>query len=127
MAQAVAFVIRLADLELGDLGDVRVASVTGEIDLSNAADLADALSAAADEATLGLVVDLTGVRHIDSAGVRLLFDLRRRLTQRRLALALAVPAGARIRDVLDMAAVQETVPLAETVEDAVAAVRSATG
>ena len=131
MASAVALawgvgVIRLAELELGDPADVRVAAVTGEIDLSNATDLLDALSAAADEAALGLVVDLTGVRHIDSAGVRLLFDLRRRLSQRRQALALAVPRGARIRDVLDMAAVHETVPVAETVDAAVEAVRSAT-
>jgi anti-anti-sigma factor len=127
VAQAVALLIRLADLELGDPADVRVARLSGEIDLSNSLDIADALAAAADEAVLGLVVDLTGVRHIDSAGVRLLFDLRRRLSQRRLALALAVPRDARIRDVLDMAAVRETVPIEETVEEAVAAVRSATG
>ena len=119
--------IRLADLELGEPADVRVARLTGEIDLSNSLDIADALAAAADEAVLGLVVDLTGVRHIDSAGVRLLFDLRRRLSRRRLVLALAVPPEARIRDVLDMAAVRETVPIAKTVDDAVAAVRSAPG
>ena len=119
--------IRLAELELGDPADVRVAALTGEVDLSNATDIADALSAAADEATLGLVLDLTGVRHIDSAGVRLLFDLRRRLAVRRQTLALAVPPAARIRDVLEMAAVHETVPVLPTVDEAVAAVRSATG
>jgi anti-anti-sigma factor len=119
-----AGLIRLAELELDDPGDVRVARLVGELDLSNATDIADALAAAADGAALGLVLDLTGLRHIDSAGVRLLFDLRRRLSVRRQALALAVPPDARIRDVLEMAAVHETVPVTATVDEALAAVRS---
>src|SRR4051794_10852242 len=122
-----ASVIRLAELELDDPGDVRVARLVGELDLSNATDIADALAAAADEASLGLVIDMTGLTHIDSAGVRLLFDLRRRLSVRRQALALAVPPDARIRDVLEMAAMHETVPVLTTVNDAAVAVRSASG
>jgi anti-anti-sigma factor len=118
-------VIRLAELELGEPGDVRVARLVGELDLSNATDIADALAAAADEAALGLVIDMSGLRHLDSAGVRLLFDLRRRLSVRRQTLALAVPPDARIRDVLEMAAMHETVPVAATVDEALAAVRAA--
>ena len=117
--------IRLAELELDDPGDVRVARLVGELDLSNATDIADALAAAAEEAVLGLVIDMTGLTHIDSAGVRLLFDLRRRLSVRRQTLALAVPADARIRDVLEMAAVHRTLPVAATVDEAMAAVQSA--
>jgi anti-anti-sigma factor len=118
-------VIRLAELELDDPGDVRVARLVGELDLSNATDIADALAAAAEEAVLGLVIDMTGLTHIDSAGVRLLFDLRRRLSVRRQTLALAVPADARIRDVLEMAAVHATVPVTGTLDEAVAAIRGA--
>jgi anti-anti-sigma factor len=117
--------IRLAELDLDDPADVRVAHLRGELDLSNARDIADALAAAAEEASLGLVVDFSGLRHLDSAGVRLLFDLRRRLAVRRQALALAVPPGARIRDVLEMAAVQATMPVTPAVDEAVAAVRAA--
>jgi anti-sigma B factor antagonist len=119
--------IRLAELEVGEPGDVRVARLVGELDLSNATDIADALAAAADEAALGLVIDMIGLTHIDSAGVRLLFDLRRRLSVRRRALALAVPREARIRDVLEMAAVHETVPVSATVDEAVAAVLKMAG
>jgi anti-anti-sigma factor len=118
-------VIRLAELELDDPADVRVARLRGELDLSNATDIADALAAASEEGSLGLVVDMEGLRHLDSAGVRLLFDLRRRLNVRRQALALAVPAGARIRDVLEMAAVHDTMPVTASVEEAIAAVRAA--
>lgn len=119
--------IRLAELDLEEPGEVRVARVRGELDLSNVADVADALAAAAEEAELGLVVDMSELRHLDSAGIRLLFDLRRRLGRRRQFLALAVPPGARIREVLDMAAVQQTVPVCATVDAAVAAVRGAGG
>ena len=117
--------IRLAELDLDEPADVRVAHVRGEIDLSNATDLTDALAEAAADAELGLVLDLAALRHIDSAGLRLIFDLRRRLAHRRQFLAIAVDAQARVRPVLDMAAVQDTLPVVATVDEAVAAVRSA--
>ena len=118
---------RLADLNLADRDGVVVAGLSGEVDLSNVADVDDALSQAAPSESLGLVIDMGGLRHIDSAGIRMLFDLRRRLAQRRQELALAVPPRARIRDVLELLAVAETVPLHEGVDDAVEAVRASGG
>ncbi|MEW2513745.1 STAS domain-containing protein [Streptomyces sp. NPDC046870] len=44
-------------------------SVSGEIDMSNAGSLADALEAGSGP----LVVDLTGVEYLDSAGLSVLF------------------------------------------------------
>jgi anti-anti-sigma factor len=117
--------IRLAELDVGDPADVRVAHLRGELDLSNTADIADALAIAAEQSELGLVVDMTLLRHIDSAGVRLLFDLRRRLGRHRQHLALAVPPDSRIREVLEMAAVHQTVPVTASVGEAVDAVRAA--
>jgi anti-anti-sigma factor len=83
----------------------------------------DALASELDAEASGLVIDMTAVRHLDSAGVRMLFDLRRRLGQRRQELALVVPANARIQDVLDLAAVGTTVPVYADVAAAVQAVR----
>ena len=117
--------IRLAELDVGEPGEVRVAHLRGELDLSNTADLADALTAAAEEAELGLVLEMSLLRHIDSAGVRLLFELRRRLGRNRQHLALAVPPDSRIREVLEMAAVHQAVPVAASVDEAVDAVRAA--
>ncbi|MFI5590255.1 STAS domain-containing protein [Amycolatopsis sp. NPDC051758] len=56
----------------GDNGD-RVLTVTGEIDMSNAAEFGAALDR---ELAAGPVVtvDLTGVAYLDSAGVAVLFD-----------------------------------------------------
>jgi anti-anti-sigma factor len=113
---------RLAELEVDDRDRIHVAKLDGELDLSNVIDVGDALAAAVAENSIGLVVDLSGVRHIDSAGVRMLFELRRRLGQRRQEVALAVPAEARIRDVLDLAAVGASVPLFADVGEAEAIV-----
>ena len=56
----------------GDEGD-RILTVTGEIDMSNAAGFGAALDRElADGAAL--TVDLTGVTYLDSAGVAALFD-----------------------------------------------------
>ena len=117
--------IRLAELDVDDPAEVRVAHLRGELDLSNTADIADALAVAAERAELGLVVDMSLLRHIDSAGVRLLFDLRRRLGRQRRQLALAVPPDSRIREVLEMTAVHEAMPVAASVGEAVDAVRAA--
>jgi anti-anti-sigma factor len=118
-------VIRLAELDFDAPGEVRVAHLSGEVDLSNAADIVDALATAAEDADLGLVVDMAELRHLDSAGVRLLFELRRRLGHRRQHVALAVPPEARIRKVLDLAAVHQVVPVAASIDEAAAAVRAA--
>ncbi|MGW3963489.1 STAS domain-containing protein [Amycolatopsis sp. NPDC005003] len=56
----------------GDDGD-RVLTVTGEIDMSNAAEFGTALDREL-AAGPGVTVDLTGVTYLDSAGVAVLFD-----------------------------------------------------
>ncbi len=113
---------RLTEIEVDDHDGVHVARLEGELDLSNVQDVGDALAATPDGDAIGLVVDMAGLRHIDSAGVRMLFDLRRRLGHRRQELALAVPLNARIRDVFELAAVGTAVPLFDDVAAARAAV-----
>jgi anti-anti-sigma factor len=118
-------VTRLAELGVDGRDDVMVATLSGELDLSNVRDLTDALGQAVPAEALGLVIDMSDLRHIDSAGLRMVFDVRRRLGQRRQELVLAVPPGARIRDVLELAAVEQTVGVVADVDAAVAAVRDA--
>ena len=114
---------RLAELEFEDRGGVRVARLSGELDLSNVADVGDALAGGVPDGAAGLVVDLSRLTHLDSAGVRMLFDVRRRLAQRRQEIALAVPERARIRDVLELVAVRETIDVLADVDAAVGTVR----
>jgi anti-sigma B factor antagonist len=64
----------LARLDIEVHGSTLLVVLTGEIDLSNAAELERQVVAAAG-ALPGLVVDLTAVTFLDSAGVRLLDHL----------------------------------------------------
>jgi anti-anti-sigma factor len=105
-------------------GDVVVARLTGEVDLSNAAHVGDELSAAVPNRALGLVLDLAGTSYLDSSGVSLVFDLADRLRRRQQQLRLVVPAGAPLRRVLGIVDPGGALPIVETVDAAVAQVRS---
>jgi anti-anti-sigma factor len=104
--------------------DVVVARLSGEIDLSNAADVGDQLSAGVPNSALGLVIDLTATTYLDSSGIHLVFDLAERLTRRQQTLRVVVPAGAPIRRVLRVVQLDDTVPVLATVDEAVEQIRS---
>jgi len=114
-------VTRLAQLDFEERDDVVVARLTGELDLSNVHDIGDGLGAAVTSEAAGLVIDLSALTHLDSAGVRLLFDLRQRLATARQRLVLVVPVDAAIREVLDLAAVPAAVPTYPDLGEAAAA------
>jgi anti-anti-sigma factor len=119
-------VTRLAQLDFDERGDVVVARIAGELDLSNVHDIGDGLAAAVTGERAGLVLDLSELSHLDSAGIRLLFDLRQRLATARQRLVAVVPVDAAIREILDLAAVPATVPVhADLDADVAAAARPA--
>jgi anti-anti-sigma factor len=60
------------DLKETRAGDALVAAATGRIDLSNADSFRDALSASLAKAKTALILDLSGVDYISSAGLRAL-------------------------------------------------------
>jgi anti-anti-sigma factor len=99
--------------------DVVIARVSGEIDISNTAELGEELSAAVPNSALGLVIDLTATSYLDSSGVHLVFDLAERLRRRQQQLRVVVPEGAPIRRVLRIVELDATVPVLATVEEAV--------
>ena len=112
---------RLAQLDFDERGDVDIARLAGELDLSNVHDVGDGLNSAVTARTAGLVLDLAALTHLDSAGIRLLFDLRQRLSTARQRLVAVVPEDAPIREVLELAAVPATVPVFAELDEAVAA------
>ena len=115
---------QLARLDLDERDDVVIARIGGELDLSNVHDIGDAVAGALASGAAGLVLDLSELEHIDSAGIRLLYDLRGRLSTARQALAAVVPPDAPIHEVLDLAAVPATVPLHGDLDSAVTAARA---
>jgi anti-anti-sigma factor len=117
-------VSQLARLDFEERNGVVIARIGGELDLSNVHDVGDALAAAMHTDTTGLVLEMSELDHLDSAGIRLLYDLRARLATTRQSLVAVVPPDAPVREVLDLAAVPATVPVYDALESAVAAAGS---
>jgi anti-anti-sigma factor len=113
---------RLAGFEFEQREGVLIAVVEGEIDSSNAPDLRLALADRLPSASNALVLDLTAVTYLDSAGVHLLFDLGRRLAARRQAIRLVVPEGTPTRRVLELCAVDGVAPMDSDLESSLAAI-----
>ncbi len=113
----------LADVELIARDGVWIASVRGEIDLSNADLTLRTLMDVVDEDADGLIVDLSGLDYLDSAGVRLLFKLGRAVSESGGSLRAVVPQDAQIRRVLELADVEQMLVLDETTDAAIEGLR----
>jgi anti-sigma B factor antagonist len=114
--------MELAEVEVVLTDVAPVVYVRGEVDLSNTASIRAQIVEAVPHGAPGLVLDLTGTVYLDSSGVRLLFDLAERLQSRRQRLALVVTEAALVRRVLVLTKLDDSVPLHDTVEAALAAV-----
>ena len=98
--------------------EVLTARITGEIDLSNASELEETIVDAVPNTALGMVVDLSGVEYLDSAGVRMLVHLVERFGWRQQVMRAAAPDGSRVRGVLSMAGADGVIPVDATVTEA---------
>jgi anti-anti-sigma factor len=104
--------------------DIVVGVLSGEVDLSNAADLERLIADAVPNSVRGLVLDLSALSYIDSSGIRLLLSLAGSLRWRGQDLVLAVPVGAQSRRVFSMAGIEDSVALEATGEAARARLRT---
>jgi anti-sigma B factor antagonist len=79
-------------------------AVEGEIDVATAPRMIAALNAALAEIETPLVVDLSSVIFMDSTGLALLINARRRVVRRGQGFAIVCPAGpiARVFEIADM-------------------------
>lgn len=99
-------------------GSTQLVHVAGEVDLSNARDVIDAVGhAVPDDVTL-IVLDLTDTTYVDSAAIATLFRLSERLRDRRQDLRLVVPQGSPIRAVVELTRLSQVVPVDEQVPTA---------
>jgi anti-sigma B factor antagonist len=111
----------LAEVAVSDHAAAVLVAITGEIDLTNARQInTTILSAARPDATT-VVVDLTGVAYLDSAGIRLLYRATAALADRRQLLVLAVPEESRLRDLLAMTGVLEAITVVSDAASGLAA------
>jgi anti-sigma B factor antagonist len=113
----------LADVAFSADGDVVVASVRGEIDLSNAGDLGDAIRRRLTNEALALVLELTEVEYLDSSGIHLIYELHDRLRNRGQDIRVVIAPGAVIGEALRLADVPRAIGAAESVEAALESLR----
>jgi anti-anti-sigma factor len=107
-------------------GAVPVCEIRGELDASNVdLVLEHVVGSVANEAP-GMVLDLGHTSYLDSAGVRILFELARRLRARRQELRIAVPDDGIVRRVLVLTALADVVPLDDDVARSVQALQTRT-
>ena len=103
------------DLEIDDAGaGVVVASLAGELDLTNAPQLEEGLTAAAENASR-LVIDINRVVFIDSAALHVLFKLA--ATRERDGLVLLMEPNAAISRTLDIVGMEGAVRIVRSLDE----------
>jgi len=115
---------QLAQISTRIEGNAIVASVVGEVDISNASEIGSALEGSVPQRALGLVLDLSKATYIDSAGVHLLFRLGGRLTRRRQQLRVVIPDSSPIFKLVNLAGLGWTVPRDPSVPEALSKLRA---
>jgi anti-anti-sigma factor len=110
-------------LGYGVADGIAVVRVAGEVDVANCGLLRDGLlRIVTDEGFRGLVVNLAGVRFIDSTGIGVLVGVWRAARVTTSGVVLAAPAPA-VRRVLDTAGLTKILPVYDAEADAVQAAR----
>jgi anti-anti-sigma factor len=94
------------------------AHLTGEIDMSNADELREAIAAATPNDAMGVILDMTEVGYLDSAGIHLIYRLRDSLRTRAQDLRLVIPADSRVNNTLRLAGIQRGSEILGTVAEA---------
>lgn len=96
-----------------------VARLRGEVDLASVERIEAAIDAATGAEPAALVVDVSGVSYLDSAGVHMLYRLGHRRRAAGAAICIVAPRQG-VRRVLELTNIEATIPLAETLEAAIA-------
>ena len=95
-----------------------VVEVVGELDLSTVGHWEAAVNRAARGAEL-IVLDVSAVEFLDSAGVHALFRMLTTLQSRRKRLVIVAPADGRVRRLIEILDLPSLASVCETVEEAI--------
>lgn len=114
------FEVRVGELEQG----VRTIAVRGELDLSTAPDLETPLDEALSEGEGSLLIDLSECEFIDSTGIALIVRTWQQLGSGENGRVLAICSrNEQVRRVLEITGLEVSIPVHQTREDALAAIR----
>lgn len=108
----------MTGLDVEHRNEVPVARPRGDIDVANATQLREELTACLADSADCLILDLSGTRYVDSAGMDMLFRLNERLRQRRARLLLVIAPDSQLARLASIVALPRAVTIHETVADA---------
>lgn len=100
-------------------GNTTVLSLQGRIDATSVSDTEKHLTTAFNGGVRQMVLDLSGVDYISSAGLRILLSAARRLQQAKGKLVISAPST-QAKHILDMAGFSAIIPVIDSTDEAVA-------
>jgi len=103
------------------LNGVRIIAIDGELDIATSPQVRELLDSAAKDVERPLVVDLTDCGFIDSTGLATLLHGTKPAQNGESHVAL-VSQGGEVRKLLELTAIDRTIPVFDSVDDAVVAV-----
>jgi stage II sporulation protein AA (anti-sigma F factor antagonist) len=100
-----------------------VATVEGEVDTASVGEVAVKLRRIAENKLHRVVIDLTAVTYLDSAGINLLYAVRGDVQARQQELHLVVSPGSPIERMLTIVGADRAFPVHASLDDALATAR----
>jgi anti-anti-sigma factor len=114
----------MSPLDIEQIDGVPIAHLKEDLDAANAAAVERRLAEAIGPDVLSLVVDLSRVRYVDSAGIDMLLRLGDRLDRRRNKLILVIPASSQLKRLVTIVGLPDAIATRPSLDDALAAQRS---
>jgi anti-sigma B factor antagonist len=108
-------------------GRVIVARMPVEVEITQTPLLRGQLVQAVENRDLGLVIDLTATKYLDSSGVNMLFELGEGLAARQLRMAVVMPEGGLVERVVSIVNLGSAMPIHRDIESAVDEIRDTPG
>jgi anti-anti-sigma factor len=116
-----------AGVDLIRNGRVIVARMPVEVEITQTPLLRGQLVQAVENRDLGLVIDLTATKYLDSSGVNMLFELGEGLAARQLRMAVVMPEGGLVERVVSIVNLGSAMPIHRDIESAVDEIRDTPG
>ena len=100
---------------------VGVARLDGEIDASNVDDIGDRLRSMVSNRSYALIVDLSGIGYLDSAGINLLFAVGEEMRGRQQQLHVVLNEDSPLTRMVSLTGLDKSLPMHGTLERALVA------
>jgi anti-anti-sigma factor len=113
----------LADVQLTLARHALIARLSGEVDMSNAEEMGATVIGATPNEASGVILDLSAVEYLDSAGIYVVFGMRASLQARGQSLILVIPRESPVHDALRLSGTEHPGRIAETVDQALSTIQ----